>query len=186
MNAPHLDEASRPTGPSVAGSVSELSRRVGDHLAEVHELYRGELAQVQDVLAQLRAGSASPGEARGELQRVALLANNWAFGGVCQRYCFALTQHHDMESGQIFPHLRRAEPELAPVLDRLHDEHLVIHHALGDVDAALVRLAAAPDDLAPIEAAIELLTATILSHFAYEERELSGPLGRHGFFPGQV
>lgn len=34
--------------------------------------------------------------------------------------------------------------------------------------------------------AIDLLTDTLLSHFAYEERELVGPLARHGFFTGQI
>ena len=30
------------------------------------------------------------------------------------------------------------------------------------------------------------MTDTLLSHFAYEERELLGPLARHGMYAGQL
>ena len=33
-----------------------------------------------------------------------------------------------------------------------------------------------------VHAAIDLLTDALLSHFAYEERELIEPLARHGFY----
>jgi hypothetical protein len=31
-----------------------------------------------------------------------------------------------------------------------------------------------------VQASLDLLTDTLLSHLAYEERELIGPLSRHG------
>ncbi len=37
-----------------------------------------------------------------------------------------------------------------------------------------------------MDAAVEALSSALLSHFAYEERELVGPLSRHGFYPGQI
>jgi len=37
-----------------------------------------------------------------------------------------------------FPHLNRAEPSLEPVISRLTDEHVAIHHAIEEVDRALV------------------------------------------------
>jgi hypothetical protein len=43
-----------------------------------------------------------------------------------------------------------------------------------------------PADLGPVTETIDVLTDTLLSHFAYEERELVGPLARHGFFAGQI
>jgi hypothetical protein len=52
--------------------------------------------------------------------------------------------------------------------------------------AALIHLVQHPADLGPVTEAIDLLTDTLLSHFAYEERELAGPLARHGFYPGQL
>jgi hypothetical protein len=53
-------------------------------------------------------------------------------------------------------------------------------------DAALVQLVQHPADLDPVTEAIDLLTDTLLSHFAYEESELAGPLARYGFYPGQL
>ena len=32
-----------------------------------------------------------------------------------------------------------------------------------------------------MQQAVDLLTDTLLSHLSYEERELIGPLARHGF-----
>jgi hypothetical protein len=55
-----------------------------------------------------------------------------------------------------------------------------------DIDAALIHLVQHPADLGPVTEAIDLLTDTLLSHFAYEESELAGPLARHGCYPGQV
>ena len=64
--------------------------------------------------------------------------NNWTVGAYCASYCRILTQHHSMEDVSIFPHLRSSEPGLAPVLDRLVEEHHVIHGVLESVDRAFV------------------------------------------------
>ena len=67
---------------------------------------------------------------------------------------------------------------------------LTEHHAIGDlfedIDAALIHLARHPTGIGPVSDAVDLLTDTLLSHFAYEERELTGPLARYGIYPGQV
>ena len=72
------------------------------------------------------------------------------------------------------------------MIDRLTDEHHVIHDAIEAVDRALVAHLAHPDDFEPLQAAIDLLTDTLLSHLSYEERELVEPLARLGFYPGQL
>ena len=75
-------------------------------------------------------------------------------------------------------------PGAAPVLDRLSEEHVVIHHLLDDVDRVLVRLVREADEAAldAVEAALQTLADRLLSHLAYEERELRGPLARHGYY----
>ena len=75
---------------------------------------------------------------------------------------------------------------LEPVIDRLKDEHVVIHDVLDGVDRALVALAADPDAIDGVSAAVDLLTDTLLSHLSYEETELVEPLARYGFYAGQV
>jgi hypothetical protein len=183
-----LDEGTRPSAPEPPTDVTfgAAGRQVGRHLVDVHDHYRAELRQVRDVLRQVKEGTARIGDAREQINLMAIRANDWALGGICQAHCRSITDHHTLESRGIFPHLRRRQPDLAAVLDRLHEEHLAIHEVLEEVDAALVHLARNPTDYGPITEAIDLLTDTLLSHFAYEERELIAPLARHGFFDGQL
>jgi hemerythrin-like domain-containing protein len=112
--------------------------------------------------------------------------NSWTLGAYCAAYCTVVTQHHSLEDRSVFPHLRAADAELAPVIDRLTEEHHTIHAVLEGVDRALVALAADPEALEDLQEAVNLLSDTLLSHLAYEEAELVEPLARVGFYPGQV
>ncbi len=117
---------------------------------------------------------------------MALRQNDWTLGAFCSRFCFTVAQHHTNEDVAMFPHLRRSDESLGPVIDRLADEHVVIHHAIERVDRALVAHIEQPDDFRPLQAALDELGDALLSHLLYEEEELVEPLGRHGFLPGQV
>jgi hemerythrin-like domain-containing protein len=109
--------------------------------------------------------------------------NNWTLGTFCETYCRVVTQHHTLEDRSVFPHLRASDPALAPVIDRLEEEHLTIAELLERVDQALVGLVApGGDGIAEVNATVDLLTDALLSHFSYEERELIEPLARHGFY----
>ena len=72
------------------------------------------------------------------------------------------------------------------MIDRLEEEHLVIHDAIQGVDAALVAPPDPPGRLHPLEPALDLLTDALLSHLSYEEWELVEPLARLGFYDGQI
>lgn len=183
-----LDEATRPTTSEPAPDVSFTAQGtlVGRHLVEVHEHYRGELRELRGLLERVTQGATTPAQARGALNRFAIRANNWTFGGLCQQECMALEEHHLTEDGSVFPYLRHRQPSLQPVLDRLDAEHRVIGDLLEDIDAALIHLVHHPSEVGPISEAVDLLTDTMLSHFAYEECELIAPLAQHGFYPGQV
>ena len=80
----------------------------------------------------------------------------------------------------MFPHLRQAEPELRPVIDRLQEEHHGIHDVLERVGRALVDFVSVPDGMSALRAAVDLLSDTLLSHLPYEERELVEPIARLG------
>ncbi|WP_187366779.1 hemerythrin domain-containing protein [Nocardioides dongxiaopingii] len=183
-----LDPETRPSGaePDPSVTFGPRGRAVANHLLEVHGHHRAEIDHVRDVVGQVRAGVAAIGAARSAVNDMAVRANSWTLGGICQAQCLALTQHHTMETGQVFPHLVAEQPDLAPVVERLDAEHHLIHGVLEELDAALVHLVQHPSDLDPLEAALDLLEDTLLSHFAYEERELVAPLARHGFFLDQV
>jgi alkanesulfonate monooxygenase SsuD/methylene tetrahydromethanopterin reductase-like flavin-dependent oxidoreductase (luciferase family) len=182
------DEASRPHRPPSAPEVeySDRGRQVGQHLVDVHDMLRKELTELREVVAQVREGAVTPGDARSALNEMAMRQNDWTLGAFCSRYCRAVAQHHGLEDEAVFPHLRRSDAGLEPVIDRLHEEHLVIHDAIEAVDRALVGHINDPTDFEPLQSALDLLTDTLLSHLSYEEFELVEPLARLGFHPGQL
>jgi alkanesulfonate monooxygenase SsuD/methylene tetrahydromethanopterin reductase-like flavin-dependent oxidoreductase (luciferase family) len=182
------DESTRPHRPESGPDVT-YSRRgalVGQHLVDVHDMLRTELNELRMILGQVRDGVVSAGSARSSLNEMALRQNDWTLGAFCSRYCAALTQHHGLEDEAIFPHLAHSDPALEPVIERLVDEHLVIHDAIQEVDRALVGHMNDPEDYEPIQSAIDFLTDALLSHLSYEEREIVEPLARLGFYPGQL
>ena len=183
-----LDDASRPTVEEPGDDV--LLRGdgsgAGRQLVQMHDHYRAEMARVRDMLAQVRAGARQVGDARNEINMMTIRANDWTLGGYCQAQCLQLTQHHLIETDAIFPFLSSRQPDLAAVIARLNSEHLVIRELLEAVDAALVDLVSHPTEFDAITDAVDLLSDTLLSHFAYEERELLAPLSRYGSYPGEV
>jgi alkanesulfonate monooxygenase SsuD/methylene tetrahydromethanopterin reductase-like flavin-dependent oxidoreductase (luciferase family) len=182
-------EDDRPVGPGRDDAAySAAEQAVPRHLLDVHDHLRAELAQLRDIVGQVRRGALSTGAARSVINTMAMRQNNWTLGAYCETYCRLVTGHHTMEDRSIFVHLRREEPDLGPVLDRLEEEHHVISDVLEQVDDALVGLVGVDgygregeDALDEIQRALDLLTDTLLSHLAYEERELLHPLARHGF-----
>jgi hypothetical protein len=182
------DDATRPHRPESGPDVTytRRGRLVAGHLVEVHDTLRTELVELRQVLAEVRAGFLTAGEARSALNDMALRQNDWSLGAFCARYCAVVTQHHGLEDGAVFPHLARSDPALEPVIQRLADEHLVIHDAIQAVDRALVEHMSDPADLEGVQAAIDVLGDALLSHLSYEEHELVEPLARLGFYPGQL
>ena len=181
------DETTRPTAGADGEPIpAPRGASAGRHLLDVHDHYRAELGRLRDVLDQVRAGTVDTASARSEVNAMAVRSNTWVLGSVCQSYCLALTQHHTMEDVAVFPHLGSQDSGLRAVLDRLGEEHRAIHALLESVDSALVDLVRTPEDLTAVEDAVDALTEALLSHFAYEERELVGPLGQHGFYAGQL
>jgi alkanesulfonate monooxygenase SsuD/methylene tetrahydromethanopterin reductase-like flavin-dependent oxidoreductase (luciferase family) len=179
------DESTRPTYPVPADAeYTEAEQAWPQHLIDVHDALRGELAQLRDVVDQVRRGLLQVGQARSVINTMTMRQNNWTLGTYCETYCRIVTGHHSLEDHSMFPRLR-SDPAAAPVIDRLAEEHTVIHDVLEEVDRRLVDLVAAgrSDAGAVLEALahqVDVLTDTLLSHLSYEERELLHPLARLG------
>ena len=155
----------------------------GRHLIDVHDALRAELAQLRDLVGQVAAGTSNAAAVRSFITRMTIRQNNWTLGTFCETYCRTVTNHHTLEDRSVFPHLRRSDDGLGPVIDRLEEEHEQIADLLERVDRALVALVAAEEDgIGGVGRAMDLLTDALLSHFSYEERELVEPLARHGFY----
>jgi alkanesulfonate monooxygenase SsuD/methylene tetrahydromethanopterin reductase-like flavin-dependent oxidoreductase (luciferase family) len=178
------DESTRPSGLSAepARAYTAHEQAAGQHLVDIHDALRAELGQLHEVIEQVARGLVDAGSARSMINTMALRQNNWTLGAFCESYCRIVTGHHTLEDRSVFPHLRARDPRLAPVLDRLHEEHEVIAEVLDRVDRALVAVVSEPDGLGQVRAAVDLLSDTLLSHLSYEERELVEPLSRHGYY----
>lgn len=184
------NEGRRPSHTDASGrTYGELDNAAPQHLVDIHNGLRSELAQLREILDQVRSGHASVGQARSVLNTMTMRQNNWTLGAYCESYCRIVTGHHTLEDRSIFPHLRSSEPALAGVIDQLETEHDEIHGLVDGLDRALVSLVGSDGTGTPgrealdgVQRALDVLTDALLSHLAYEERELIGPLARHGFY----
>jgi alkanesulfonate monooxygenase SsuD/methylene tetrahydromethanopterin reductase-like flavin-dependent oxidoreductase (luciferase family) len=178
------DESNRPSGPAPDPErrYTEHEQAAGQHLVDIHDALRAELTQLHDVIGQVQRGQLDAGAARSVINEMTMRQNNWTLGAFCQSYCRIVAGHHSLEDRSVFPHLRRRDARLGPVLDRLAEEHEVIAGVLDRVDRGLVALITRDDGMADLQAAVDLLDDTLLSHLSYEERELVEPLARFGYY----
>jgi hemerythrin-like domain-containing protein len=182
------DETTRPAAPpQPAGpAYGRFARQIGQHLVDVHDHLRRELEQIRELIDQVRHGVERAAAARSAINEMTLRQNDWTLGAYCASYCRVLTEHHGLEDAAVFPHLRQQQPGLAPVIDRLEQEHVAIHEVLEGLDRALVSYIREPGDFTQVQHAVDVLTDGLLSHLSYEEHQIIEPLARHGFFAGQV
>jgi len=177
------DEAARPVGPAPDPDrgYSEAERSNARELVAVHDHLRAELSQLRDMIAQVAAGNLDPGAARTEISKLTMRQNQWTVGAYCESYCRVVGLHHTIEDTSLFTGLRRLDGRLAPVTERLTEEHHVIAGLLSRVDAALVALVTDPVRGMPaVQAAVDVLTDALLSHLSYEEQQILEPLARLG------
>jgi len=178
------DESTRPSGPAPDPDrlYTPDQQEAGQHLIDVHDGLRAEVGRIRELIDQLARGAVDPTAVRTLINRMTIRQNNWTLGVYCQSYCRMVSGHHTLEDRGIFPHLRRADPELDEVIDRLASEHETIAALLDRVDEALVDLAAGePEGLEEVKATVDLLSDAMASHLSYEEHELVEPLARFGY-----
>jgi alkanesulfonate monooxygenase SsuD/methylene tetrahydromethanopterin reductase-like flavin-dependent oxidoreductase (luciferase family) len=167
------------------GTGSEEAARVAGSagaqtLLAVHEHLRQELDQLREVLRQVADGRATGAGARSHLHQMTMRQNYWAFGAFCASYCRVVTVHHAIEDAHLFRDLRRGDPSLEPVLERLSAEHEAIAALITGVDDALVAMIEDDDRLGEAEQAVDRLAAALLPHLQVEEDQLLEPIARLG------
>jgi alkanesulfonate monooxygenase SsuD/methylene tetrahydromethanopterin reductase-like flavin-dependent oxidoreductase (luciferase family) len=179
------DESTRPTGPrpDPGRRYTADQQAAGQHLVDVHDGLRAELSRLRDMIEQVAAGHRDPAAVRSFINRMTIRQNGWTLGAFCASYCRVVAGHHTLEDRSIFPHLRNADADLAPVIDRLEQEHEVIADLLERVDRTMAALVTdGRDGMAEVRAVMDLFGDALLSHLSYEERELVEPLARLGFY----
>lgn len=187
---PPIDDATR---PRVAGSVElePRQRAAGDHLRMVHDHFRDQLETLTRAVEALQDGAGdgtddgasdvvSDVEAvRAGVHGLAPSLTAQQVAGLCGQVCRFLTMHHTIEDQSMFPAVATMQ-RYAPVAARLAEEHLVVHAHLERVDDLAVAVRTDAGRTGELVAAVADLRADLESHFAYEESEMSEPLGLLG------
>ncbi|OIJ23753.1 hemerythrin domain-containing protein [Nocardioides luteus] len=123
-----------------------------NEMRSVHERLRNALRVTQEAIAK--------GDPAAPAARDLLL--------FCHGFCAALTGHHEGEDRELFPAIGAAHPELRDTIRQLEQDHSMIGHLLGGLQAAVDR-ASTPEALGKH---LEGIAAIMESHFRFEERKL--------------
>lgn len=131
---------------------------LGRELVRVHDGLREELARVRDAA---RAGDRP--------------VVGGSLLGHCAAFCSALTEHHAGEDAHVFPVLARRFPELAPVIEKLAEDHALIADIVARVEGVTSRLVTG-GDTDRLLGELDGLAAILESHFSFEERRIADAL----------
>ena len=173
-----IDESTRPKAPRIEG-VTERQRRHGGRLALIHAYHLQEMAHVRTVLDQVGAGQSAPAEAGKAASSLDMLTNMRQFGALCGHECQNLNAHHSIEDFSVFPELEGKTAGLDKVVQRLREEHEVIHSILEEMEEAAIAVLQmpGPSSFAKLREVFETLEPLVHSHFGYEQTELEEALG---------
>ena len=154
---------------------TEQGRALFQELLWVHDMVRRDLDHVRRLAGEVLAGmpAVTLGRELAELQANGPL---WQLKVNCLRYCRFVHGHHGAEDVMLFPRLRRADPSIGPVVDRLERDHRRVSDLLDAVEEAAAALTPDPagDARARVAAALDELATLLLEHLDYEELQ-AGP-----------
>ena len=175
------DPAARPAAPSF--DLDPMQELNGKGLAAIHRWYLRDMSAVAALMGDIRAGLADPAQLAPAVRGMPMARNLALFGTACGQQCLAITNHHQIEDGYLYPQLeRQGNAALNAVLTRLRQEHRMLHDLIETLADAADRLAERPEPAnfsACAEAFVQLDRA-VRSHFRYEEDSIGPALGHYG------
>jgi hemerythrin-like domain-containing protein len=103
----------------------------------------------------------------------------------CLYYCRFVHMHHTIEDVALFPELRRTNPALGPVVDRLEADHLRVSNYLDEIEASVRAIGNedTPHGRQRIVDGLDGLTDHLLAHLEFEEVEISPTLRQWTSWP---
>jgi hypothetical protein len=176
------------SGEGTSGSEDEAPAPGDGLVAElkwVHGMIRRDLATVRRLADELADGL--PGEtAAATIADLAVGSPVWQLKINCLQYCRFVHAHHHGESALLFPQLRRSNPALGPVVDKLEADHALVSDLLDEVTAAAMSLAAEESEAErkQLITALGDLSDELLAHLDFEEENISATLRTWTSWPG--
>jgi hypothetical protein len=143
----------------------------------IHQMLRNDITACRELATDVAAGV----PAAQVSDRVAQLRSNspiWTLQVDCLYHCRVVHMHHGIEDAEMFPALRRSNPDLGTVVDRLESDHRAISLLLDAVEAAAKEF----DDASPtavrenLVVALRDLATSLLEHLAYEEENIAATM----------
>ena len=163
---------------------AQFGVRMHQLLKSVHQMLRDDLAACRELAAEVAAGApaARIAEAITALQSRSPI---WTLRVNCLYHCRHVHLHHRIEDADMFPALRRSNPELSAVVDRLEADHRAISTLLDEVQACAEHLddAAASSERARLVRALTDLADRLLEHLAYEEEAVAPAMRSWEYWP---
>ena len=160
--------------------------KTADALAEYLQILEGDPQNdnVRQMAADTAAGRPAD-EVRAGIRSLATSGPLWQLKINCLHYCRFVHSHHGAESMALFPALRRANPELEPVVDKLEADHRSVAVLLGEVETAAqaLRDSEDPGQRERLTLALHSLSETLLAHLSFEEGQISDTLRTLGGWP---
>ena len=164
------------------GTQNPRGEALVEELRWVHGIISRNLATIAALVADINGG-APAAQIRAQITELAATSAIWTLRVNCLRYCGLVHSHHHGEDTMLFPGLRRVNPTICPVIDKLEADHVVIAGSLDAVEAAAERILT--DESARVELAGSLddLSAHVIVHLDYEEANLNPTLRRLSAWP---
>jgi hypothetical protein len=145
-------------------------------LLYIHSLLRRDLKTVRRLAADTRNGLA-PEAILEEIRDLETNSPLWRLKFGCMYYCRFVHSHHTLEDAALFPMVRKQDPSLGKIVDRLEEDHLTVHHI---TERIAVLADEVPTDVSGasrvdlVEALTEL-EEQLLAHLSLEEASI-GPM----------
>ena len=173
------DDSTRPVAPQLE-NVTPTQRMAGRNLRLFHNHHRQNMQAIRSLMEQIRAGEADTAALKAATAPLGELSENYRrFGALCGQHCHMIHGHHSIEDAYVFAALSDKAKAFATVVDRLKQEHEVVHELLLRLLESLNALYhdANRETFAAAQKLYDALERLLLSHFTYEEDSIGDALG---------
>lgn len=143
----------------------------------IHQMLRSDLSVCRELAVKIAAG-APAADVSEQIAALQTRSPIWTLRVNCLYHCSVVHAHHGHEDADMFPALRRSNPELSTVVDKLEADHRAISDLLDDVEVSAKELDDAPVNPARdrLVTALSRLEEDLLAHLAFEEESIASTM----------
>ena len=153
-------------------------------LLAIHALLRRDLQTVSRLAKEARDGL-SPQTILAEIRNLETTSPLWRLKFGCLHYCRFVHGHHTLEDQALFPMVRKHDPSLGSVVERLEEDHRKVHDITERIAAVADQVTGDASGVSRFQL-VESLTELeehLLAHLALEEASLRPLLSSWDHWP---